>query len=411
MMPSSDARASRSASCAEGLAERFDTVRSATEALTQPLSAEDAQVQSMADVSPTKWHLAHTSWFFETFILVPHLFDYRAFDANYSVLFNSYYVGVGARYPRAQRGLISRPSLDEVMEYRHHVDEAMARFLSMPQEQALLALVELGLNHEQQHQELILTDIQHVLSCNPIEPAYRSADPVTPPATPLLQVAVPGGLYAIGHDGEGFAFDNERPRHRSWLEPFAIASRLVTASEYADFIADNGYGRPELWLSDGWAMVETQGWSAPLYWREEDGTWTCFSLNGRRRLVPEGSVRHVSYYEADAYARWAGARLPTEAEWEVAASQSAIDALYDQAWQWTASPYVAYPGFAPAEGAVGEYNGKFMINQMVLRGGSVATPPGHSRASYRNFFPPDARWQFSGIRLAWDAPGGAKADR
>jgi ergothioneine biosynthesis protein EgtB len=382
--------------------QRYLKIRTASEALAVPLSAEDCQVQSMPDASPTKWHLAHTSWFFETFLLAEHQPGYRPFDPAYAVLFNSYYVSVGERHPRPERGLLSRPSLDEVRAYRRHVDEAMLRLLQGCVAPALAALVELGLQHEQQHQELILMDIQHALSCNPLEPAY-GADP-----TPRLETTeagwsnIPGGVYEIGHAGDTFAFDNEYPRHRVWLESFQIADQLVSARDYLRFIEEGGYRRPELWLSDGWACAEAEGWEAPLYWRKERDGWTRFSLRGRQPLEPAEPVLHISYYEADAFARWTGKRLPTEAEWEVAASQGRLHKLYDQGWQWTASAYSPYPGFRPAEGAVGEYNGKFMVNQMVLRGGSLVTPPGHARLTYRNFFPAAARWAFSAIRLAND---------
>jgi ergothioneine biosynthesis protein EgtB len=380
--------------------QRFRLVRDATEALTAPLSAEDCQVQSMPDASPAKWHLAHTSWFFETFLLLPLLPDYRAFDPAYATLFNSYYVGVGARHPRAERGLISRPSLEEIHAYRRHIDKAMLHLIASVAPAQWLGLLELGIHHEQQHQELILMDIQHALSCNPIAPAYREKSPGFAAPGELEWSEIPGGLYTIGDNGEGFAFDNEGPCHRVWLEPFRIANRLTTAGEYLRFIEDNGYRRPEFWLSDGWAAVEANGWGAPLYWHQSDSGWTRFALDGRQPLDLSEPVLHLSYYEADAYARWAGHRLPTEAEWETAATRSSLRQLFDQGWQWTASPYVAYPGFAPAAGAVGEYNGKFMVNQMVLRGGSLATPVGHSRPTYRNFFPPAARWMFSALRLA-----------
>ena len=389
-----------------GFEHRYRTVRAATEALTAPLSAEDCQVQSMPDASPAKWHLAHSSWFFETFLLAPLLPGYRCFDPAYALLFNSYYVGVGARFPRPQRGLLTRPSLEEVHGYRRHVDAAMRQLIARVPATSWRDLVELGLNHEQQHQELILMDIQHALSLNPLQPAYRPAQPSNGgDAQPMEWLSMPGGLYEIGHDGQGFAFDNEAPRHRVWLEPFEIADRLVTAGDYLRFIDDGGYRRPELWLSDGWAMVEAEGWTAPLYWQERDGAWTGFSLEGRQPLDPAAPLLHISYYEADAFARWSGCRLPTEAEWEAAAVQSPLREIDDRGWQWTASPYVAYPGFAAAEGAVGEYNGKFMVNQLVLRGGSLATPAGHARPSYRNFFPPSARWAFSGIRLAGGVGG------
>jgi ergothioneine biosynthesis protein EgtB len=390
-----------------GRAERYSEVRAATEALTSGLSAEDCQVQSMPDVSPAKWHLAHTTWFFETFLLLPMLEGYRPLDPAFAVLFNSYYVGVGERHPRPSRGLLTRPSLDEVHAYRRHVDAAMRRLMETAAEPAWAWLVELGCQHEQQHQELILMDIQHVLSCNPLEPAYPRPDPAGEPSAPLAWCDHPGGLCEIGHGGDGFAFDNEGPRHRVWVEPFAVANRLVTAGEYLGFIEDGGYRRPELWLSDGWTTVEAQGWQAPLYWDKSGGQWTRFTLAGRRQVTPSEPVCHVSYYEAEAYARWAGARLPSEAEWELAAADPAMVQLYGTAWQWTASPYVGYPGYVPPKGAVGEYNGKFMINQQVLRGGSLATPAGHSRATYRNFFPPAARWLFGGIRLAKGGNGAA----
>ena len=385
-----------------GTSKRYRAIRAASEALAAPLSPEDCQVQSMPDASPTKWHLAHVSWFFETFLLAPHLAGYRPFDPAYAVLFNSYYVGVGERHPRPERGLLSRPPLDEIHAYRRHVDAAMLELLDSPQAGDLADLVELGLQHEQQHQELILMDIQHVLSRNPLDPEYGDIGPPSDGRAGQDWAEFPAGVYEIGHDGDGFAFDNEGPRHRVWLEPFRIADRLVTADDYLRFIEGGGYERPELWLSDGWATVETEGWNAPLYWRQDDSGWTRFSLKGRRAIDPGEPVLHVSYYEADAFARWAGHRLPTEAEWEVAASRGAIDQCGDWGWQWTASAYAPYPGFRPAEGAVGEYNGKFMVNQMVLRGGCLATPLGHARPTYRNFFPPAARWAFSAIRLAAD---------
>lgn len=379
---------------------RFREVRAYTEALVAPLSPEDCQVQSMPDVSPAKWHLAHTTWFFETFLLQPLLTDYRPFDPAFAVLFNSYYVGVGERHPRAHRGLLTRPRLNEVMDYRAHVDRAMEHLMEQLAPSAWGPLVELGCQHEQQHQELILMDIKHVLSSNPLQPAYADTFELQPLGEAFGWREQPGGLYEIGHGGAGFHFDNETPRHRVWLEPFEMATRLVKAGEYTAFIADGGYQRPELWLSEGWDLVEREGWTAPLYWQEEADGWSRFTLCGRRPVDPDQAVLHVSQFEADAYARWAGARLPTEAEWEVASVHGGLHGLYNHAWQWTASAYLGYPGFMPPEGAVGEYNGKFMSNQMVLRGGSLATPDGHARATYRNFFPASARWAFSGIRLA-----------
>lgn len=386
-----------------GLTGHFRRVRQASEALAAPLSPEDCQLQSMPDASPVKWHLAHSSWFFETFVLTPHLVGYRPIEPDYAILFNSYYVGIGERYPRARRGMLSRPSLADIYAYRRHVDAAIEHLLAITGD-AHAALIELGLQHEQQHQELILMDIQHALSENPAGPAY-AADAALPEIDHGRDewMAIEGGLHAIGHDGPGFAFDNESPRHRRWLEDFRIARRLVTAADYLAFIDDGGYRRPELWLSDGWAMAESQTWRAPLYWRCEDRQWTVFSLRGRQPIDPERPVLHISYYEADAYARWRGCRLPREEEWEVAAHTGGLSQLYTAGWQWTASPYVGYPGFETPEGAIGEYNGKFMVNQFVLRGACLATPERHARITYRNFYPPHARWMFSGIRLAADA--------
>jgi ergothioneine biosynthesis protein EgtB len=383
-------------------AERYGAVRDRTELLAAPLSAEDQTVQSMADVSPTKWHRAHTSWFFETFLLAPWLPGYRPFAPAYATLFNSYYETVGPRHPRAERGLLSRPGIAEIAAYRAHVDAAMERLiatLAAASWPALAPLVELGLNHEEQHQELLLMDIKHVLSRNPVLPAYRAAPLTGPrPASALGWAEFAGGLRQIGHDGAGFAFDNEGPRHKVWLEPFRLATRPVCNGEYLAFIAADGYRRPEFWLSDGWTLVQQDGWTAPLYWQGE----RVFTLAGERPLDPAEPVCHVSFYEADAFARWSGKRLPTEAEWEVAAVEAGAPAA-GEVWEWTASPYVAYPGFRPPAGAIGEYNGKFMSNQMVLRGGAAITPEGHARATYRNFFPPAARWCFGGIRLAEDA--------
>ena len=375
---------------------RYAEVRAHSLALAAPLSPEDAQVQSMPDVSPAKWHLAHLTWFFETFVLVPHLPGYRVFDPAYAYLFNSYYETVGDRHPRAERGLISRPSLAEVLAYRAHVDAAMAE---VADREDLSDIIELGLNHEQQHQELMLMDIKHVLSRNPTDPAYSRNPGSVSKLSNSGWLDRPGGLVEIGHDGQAFAFDNEGPRHKVWLDPYRLAAGLVTNGDWQSFVADGGYRRPELWLSDGWATVQSEGWQAPLYWRD-DGT--LFTLAGRQPIDPAEPVVHVSYYEADAYARWAGARLPTEAEWEAASGSDALHQMSGEVWQWTASPYTAYPRFRPAAGAVGEYNGKFMSGQMVLRGGCAATPAGHCRPTYRNFFPPAARWCFGGVRLARD---------
>jgi len=399
---------------------RYAGVRSATEALSRPLTAEDCGVQSMPDASPTKWHLAHTSWFFETFVLRPEIPGYRPFHPQFGYLFNSYYESVGDRHARPQRGVLSRPTLDEVYSYRAHVDAAMTAYLDGAA--AVPALVELGLQHEQQHQELILTDIKHAFWCNALRPAYREPGAMaTPPAPPLSWMAFPAGIRAVGADGSGFAYDNELPRHRVFVEPFELASRLVTNAEYLAFIADSGYRRPELWLSEGWETVRAMDWRAPLYWEQRGDEWQVMTLHGMRAIDGAEPVCHVSYYEADAYARWAGARLPSEFEWEVAAAAEPITGnfvesgrlhpaaasngrglsqLFGDAWEWTASAYAPYPGYRTPAGAVGEYNGKFMCNQLVLRGGSCVTPQSHIRASYRNFFPASARWQFSGIRLA-----------
>ena len=382
---------------AHGL-EFLRTVRSRTEALAAPLSAEDQTVQSMPDASPTKWHLAHTTWFFERFVLRPHAPQYRVFDPAYEYLFNSYYEAVGARHPRPQRGLITRPGGQEVAAYRHHVTAAMLDFLQA--EHGARDLVELGLHHEQQHQELILMDIKHALSMNPLRPAYRAARTRTgQPSVPSGWREFEGGLVETGHDGHGFAFDNEGPRHRSWLDSFALAMRPVSCGEYVDFIDDAGYRRPEFWLSAGWDCVNQRGWGAPLYWEMKEGSWHVFTLSGLEPVDRERPVCHVSAFEAAAFAKWSGKRLPREAEWEIAAG--ALQGS-GEVWEWTASPYVAYPGYREAAGAIGEYNGKFMASQMVLRGGCAATPPGHLRPTYRNFFPPDARWMFGGIRLAED---------
>ncbi len=391
---------------AAGLAARFRTVRARTEALAAPLSPEDQTVQSMPDASPAKWHRAHTTWFFETFLLLPHLPGWRRVREAYAVLFNSYYVAAGPRHARPQRGMVTRPSAAEVGEYRAAVDAGMERLLAADPPAEALTLIALGLQHEEQHQELLLTDALHALAHNPLRPAYDPGwqDPA-PAAGPARFLEGPKGLAEIGHAGDGgFAFDNETPRHRTWLDPFRIADRLVTNAEWLAFMEAGGYRDPMLWMSDGWAVREAEGWEAPGYWEARDGAWLRFGPGGLRLVDPAAPVLHVSWYEADAFARWAGRRLPTEQEWEAAAAAlPALRQVQDVAWQWTGSAYRPYPGFRPWEGAVGEYNGKFMINQMVLRGGSLATPPGHARASYRNFFPPSARWQFTGLRLAEDA--------
>ena len=410
------------------LATGYEAVRRCTEQLCQPLTTEDYVVQSMPDASPVKWHLAHTSWFFETFVL-PHLPGYRPFHPQFGVLFNSYYNAVGPRWPRGQRGLLSRPSVAEVYAYRRHVDNGMAE-LFQPGRRHLLAQVTaavvVGLNHEQQHQELILTDLKHVLAANPLRPVYRPPLATTGHRPAPDWLTFPPSLVAIGHEGDGFAFDNESPRHRVYAPGFRLANRPVTNGEYLAFIQDQGYERPELWLSDGWATRQTENWTAPLYWERQGEEWFAMSLGGFGPVDPAEPVCHVSFYEADAYARWAKARLPVEAEWETAAATVPLNGhfldggrfhpaaavaaddrgplfqLYGDVWQWTASPYVGYPGYVPLPGALGEYNGKFMCNQMVLRGASCATPRSHARLTYRNFFPPDARWQFAGIRLAKD---------
>ena len=385
-------------------AQSFRAVRAETERRAAPLSAEDQVVQSMPDASPTKWHRAHTTWFFEQFLLGPNASDHRVFDERFSYLFNSYYVAAGPRHARPRRGLITRPNAAEVAAYRAHVDAAVARLIETADAAVLekiIAIVEIGLHHEQQHQELMLTDILHVFGQNPVAPAYDAQ--WTPPLTHRggqVFAEIPTGIHAIGHDGEGFGFDNEQPKHRVLIEGVRIARHLVTNAEWLAFMADNGYATPSLWLSDGWALVEAEGWCAPGYWQKRDGEWFSLTLGGLRKINPAAPVCHVSYYEADAFARWAGKHLPTEAEWETAARQGLLADAFGAVWQWTRSAYAPYPGYRAAEDALGEYNGKFMVNQMVLRGSSLATPEGHSRASYRNFFYPPARWQFSGVRLA-----------
>ena len=386
-----------------GLAERYRAVRSHMERLAAALTGEDQCVQSMPDASPAKWHRAHTTWFFEEFVLGPHLPGYRVFDPQFRYLFNSYYEAVGARHPRPARGLITRPGAEQVGAYRRHVDEAMARLLA-EREAEVAGLVELGLHHEQQHQELLLTDVMHAFAQNPfvppVLPGWREPEVLPGPAR---FVDLPGGIVTVGHGGDGFAFDNEGPPHEVLLRPYRLADRLVRNGEWIAFMAAGGYRTPALWMSDGWACAQASGWQAPLYWREGEAGWQQVGPGGLASLDPDAPVRHVSWYEADAYARWTGARLPTEAEMEAASGCAEVQELAGYAWQWTGSAYLPYPGFRAAEGAIGEYNGKFMINQMVLRGSSLATPPGHTRPTYRNFFPPEKRWQFTGVRLAQDA--------
>jgi ergothioneine biosynthesis protein EgtB len=401
---------------------RFAEVRAQTVALATPLSPEDCCVQSMPDASPVKWHLAHTTWFFETFLLEKCEPGFKPFRPEFRMLFNSYYNGVGERHPRPQRGMLTRPALADVLDYRRNVNDRMdAAFRAERNNAGFLALVELGLHHEQQHQELILTDIKHLLSLNPLHPAYRAQPGTSNPATtPLGWIPFEGGVVQVGHSGEGFCFDNELPRHNQYVQPYSLASRPVTNGEFAEFIEDGGYREPQLWLSDGWDWLQANKAAHPFYWHPQGTGWSEFSLAGLRPLDSELPVSHLSYFEADAYARWCGARLPTEAEWEHAAEGLAVQGnfqatdrlhprsaqgaglvqMYGDVWEWTQSSYGAYPGFRPAAGAIGEYNGKFMVNQYVLRGGSCATPEGHVRASYRNFFPAGARWQFSGVRLA-----------
>ncbi|HET9679198.1 MAG TPA: ergothioneine biosynthesis protein EgtB [Gammaproteobacteria bacterium] len=407
------------------LAERYHAVRAATLALTEKLSAEDMQLQSMPDASPAKWHLAHTTWFFETFLLQAYLPGYQVFHPQFNYLFNSYYQQIGPMHQRPERGLLSRPGVAQILAYRAHVDGAMQQLLvGTPGDPAVTARVVLGLNHEQQHQELLLTDIKHALSCNPLKPAFHNAQTAsinTGPVTELQFLTGANGIVEIGctPNNNTFAYDNETPRHKTLLHPHAIANRLVTNAEYKEFIESGGYDDPALWLSDGWTAMKQQDWQRPLYWQADLGNE--FTLSGLQAINPAAPVAHISFYEADAFARWAGYRLPTEAEWEHWASDYSVAGnfadsgfyqpqaaqpetpqVFGDVWQWTMSPYTPYPGFKPATGALGEYNGKFMCNQMVLRGGSCVTPLNHMRASYRNFFYPDARWQFSGLRLAKD---------
>jgi ergothioneine biosynthesis protein EgtB len=384
----------------------FCAVRSLSEQLAAPRGPADHTVQSMPDVSPTKWHRAHTTWFFETFVLDAHAAGYVPFDEHFRMLFNSYYEAVGPKHSRNERGLITRPGVAEVGAYRHHVDRAVLELLDGDVDPVLADLVVLGQHHEQQHQELLLMDAKHVLSCNPLQPAYGSLPWSAPRAGAPGWIDHDGGIVEVGHVGDDFAYDNEGPRHDTLLQPHRIASALVTNGDWLAFIADGGYERPELWMSDGWRTAQREGWDAPGYWHHDASGWTVFDLAGVVPVDPAEAVLHVSWYEADAYARWADARLPTEAEWETAAPSAGADDAgdwYGMAWQWTASPYIAYPGFRPSAGAVGEYNGKFMVNQQVLRGSARVTPPGHARRTYRNFFPAHARWAYAGLRLASDA--------
>ncbi|MCA8941058.1 MAG: ergothioneine biosynthesis protein EgtB [Planctomycetes bacterium] len=411
--------------CAVALRTRFDDVRRTSLDLVAPLAREDMVVQSMPDVSPTKWHLAHTSWFFETFVLANALDGYAAFDPRFADLFNSYYQGVGEPFSRERRGLLTRPTVDEVLAYRAHVDAAMHRLFETADERTLAEVgpaIEVGLHHEQQHQELMLMDVKHVLAENPMRPAYdRAVDLACSDEVRAEWFDFDGGDVEIGA-AAGFAFDNERPRHQVLVQPFELSSRLVTVGEFRDFLEDGGYERPEFWLADGWALAKQERWNAPLYWERDGGTWLHATLRGWREIRPEEPVCHVSYYEADAFARWAGCRLPTEQEWELAAAGATVEGgflesgalhprgvaelgdrpaqLFGDVWEWTSSPYTAYPGFEPFAGDMGEYNGKFMINQFVLRGGSCVTPRDHVRATYRNFYYPHQRWMFAGLRLA-----------
>ncbi|MEQ8508815.1 MAG: ergothioneine biosynthesis protein EgtB [Rhodospirillaceae bacterium] len=414
------------------LSHWFAQTRSQTEALAEPLSPEDQTIQSMEDASPAKWHRAHTSWFFETFVLSPHEIGYEPFKASFNYLFNSYYEAVGARHPRPHRGLLTRPSAAEVGDYRGHVDAAVSKLIADCCDEtwsAVAPLIILGLNHEQQHQELLLMDILHAFSCNPLEPAYTGTTPLLSASTSNIEwIDFDGGIHQVGIDQNAeqrFFFDNEGPRHDVALRPFRLANRLVTNAEWIAFIEDGGYKQTDLWLADAWTMIQSKGWSAPLYWRKEDDqSWSAFGLRGRQPVSPNAPVCHVSFYEADAFAAWSGKRLPTESEWEIAARAQDIDGnflsrhalrplpapagstlsqMYGDVWEHTSSPYTPYPGFKAAKGAVGEYNGKFMSNQMVLRGGSCVTPEGHIRSTYRNFFYPHQRWMFAGVRLAEDA--------
>lgn len=408
------------------LSQRLFATRARSRDLAAPLTAEDMVVQPMEDASPTKWHLAHVTWFFETFILTKHLPDYRIFDEAFAYCFNSYYETQGPRQPRPLRGLLTRPSVQRVLDYRAHVDAALERLCARfgDDRGRIAQLVELGIHHEEQHQELLLTDILALFAANPLRPAYRPCEPRGRdlPVPAMQWIPMRGGIHEVGHDGRTFSWDNETPRHAALVRDFRLADRLVTNREWLAFMADRAYETPLLWLSDGWATVMREEWRAPLYWEERDGAWFTMTLSGLQEVDPAAPVTHVSFYESDAYARWAGARLPTEFEWEVAARAlapgvAAVDSqalspmpaaaradglqqMFGEAWQWTQSAYLPYPGYRPPAGALGEYNGKFMVNQQVLRGSSFATPPGHARVTYRNFFYPQQRWQFTGVRLA-----------
>ncbi|MCQ0986940.1 ergothioneine biosynthesis protein EgtB [Jiella marina] len=418
---------SHAAASPSTLGDQYRRVREDSRRLGEPLSDADATVQSMPDASPAKWHLAHTTWFFETMVLKPNLDGYKPFDERFDYLFNSYYETLGERHPRPRRGMITRPALDTIFDFRAHVDEGIDKLLASDPDPSVAELVELGCHHEQQHQELLLTDILHLFAQNPTKPAYRDPQPLAVEpgeADDARFVSFDGGIVEVGHDGEGFAFDCEGPRHRVLLEPYRLADRLVTNREFIAFIEDGGYCDPLLWLSAGWADILANGWSKPFYWEERDGEYWTMTLRGAQPVDLDAPVTHLSYFEADAFAAWSGKRLPTEFEWENAVQSLPVEGnladsgrlrprpaqageglrqMYGDVWEWTRSAFSPYPRFKPAEGAVGEYNGKFMCGQFVLRGGSCATPAGHIRATYRNFFPPDARWQFSGLRLAEDA--------
>ena len=407
------------------LLRRFRAIRGETEDICKPLVTEDYGIQTMPEISPPKWHLAHTTWFFETFILNPFFEDYKTFHPHFDFLFNSYYETVGKPFPRSQRGLLGRPTVQDVCRYRAHVNQHMESLISTiagNQWNEFRGRAVLGLHHEQQHQELLLTDIKHIFAFNPLRPVYRKSEPLSATVPKLNWIEYAGGVREIGHRGDGFAFDNETPHHQLLLSEFRLASRLVTSGEYLEFMEAGGYRDPELWLSDGWRTVQSQGWQVPLYWENVDGEWWRMTLGGMQRVNVHAPVCHVSFYEADAFARWSGKRLPNEFEWEYAATELPVSGnlreagfleprpataqanapaqLFGDVWEWTQSAYAPYPGFKPLAGSLGEYNGKFMCNQIVLRGGSIATPPSHLRATYRNFFYPGDRWQFSGIRLA-----------